>query len=346
MTGSRPQSGLHSGLHSRFRPNVRPYLARTLAALLAAFTQAAPLLVWAGEGAYPDHAIKLIVPFPPGGPTDIVARPFAEALAQDLGKPVVIDNKGGAGGTLGAAATAKAPADGYTLLLGTVGTESTNPALYPRLPYDPKKDLTAVAILAAAPVALVAHPSVPANTVQELAALAKKQTLRFGSAGNGTPGHLTGEIFKSASGIPLTHVPYKGSAPAVQDLLGGHIELMFDPLQSVLPQIRAGKLKVLAVSSARPARELPHTPTFAQAGVKAESTAWWGLFAPQGTPVAVLELLARKVSRAQETEEVKRLESLGIALQAPRSREALAEFLAAESDKWSKAVKDSGAAID
>lgn len=304
---------------------------------------AAPL---AGAADYPAHPVKLIVPFPAGGPTDIVARPYADALADGLGKPVVIENRGGAGGSVGAAAVAQAPADGHTLLLGTVGTAAINPALYAKLPYDAVKDLQAVAVLAAAPVALVAHPSVEANTVQELAALAARKPLRFGTAGNGTPGHLTGEIFKSASGIALTHVPYKGSAPALQELVGGHIELMFDPLQSVLPQIRAGKLKVIAVSSAERARELPDTPTFAQAGVKAETTAWWGLFAPAATPAPVVERLAAEVLRAQANDKVRQLESVGIALQKLTDRQALDAFLAAERSKWSKAVKDSGASVD
>lgn len=304
---------------------------------------AAPL---AGAADYPAHPVKLVVPFPAGGPTDIVARPYAEALAEGLGQPVVIENRGGAGGSVGASVVAQSAADGYTLLLGTVGTAAINPALYAKLPYDAAKDFRTVAVLAAAPVALVAHPSVPADTVQELAALAAKRELRFGTAGNGTPGHLTGEIFKAASGIPLTHVPYKGSAPALQDLIGGHIELMFDPLQSVLPQIRAGKLKVIAVSSAERARELPDTPTFAQAGVKAETTAWWGLFAPAATPAPVVERLAAEVLRGQANDKVKQLESVGIALQKLTDRQALDAFLAAERAKWAKAVKDSGATVD
>ncbi|MDR0737256.1 MAG: tripartite tricarboxylate transporter substrate binding protein, partial [Zoogloeaceae bacterium] len=241
-------------------------LGLTLALLFALCLIPGSVAAESAEG-YPKHSMKLIVPFPPGGPTDIVARPFAEALSQSLGQAVVIENRGGAGGSIGAAAVVKAPADGYTLLLGTVGVISINPSLYPRLSYDPR-DLTPVALLAAAPVALVAHPSVPASDVAGLRSLAARQDLRFGSAGNGTPGHLTGEMFGSASGIPLTHVPYKGSAPAVQDLLGGHLELAFDPLQSVLPHIRAGKLKALGVSSAQPAPELPGVPTFLQSGVQ------------------------------------------------------------------------------
>jgi tripartite-type tricarboxylate transporter receptor subunit TctC len=292
---------------------------------------------------YPGRPIKLIVPFPPGGPTDIVARPFAEALSQSLGQAIIIENRGGAGGSIGAASAAKASADGYTLLLGTVGVISINPSLYPRLAYDPNA-LTPVALLAAAPVALVAHPSVPAGDVAGLRRLAANQSLRFGTAGNGTPGHLTGEIFRSASGIPLTHVPYKGSAPAVQDLLGGHLELAFDPLQSVLPHIRAGKLKALAVSA--PAPELPGTPTFIEAGVAAETTAWWGVFAPAATPPAIFETLSRHLAKARKSAAARQLESLGITLLPERERAAEEDFLRAEAIKWGKAVRDSGAKVD
>lgn len=314
---------------------------RRLAAILALLG-----LTTGAIAQYPQQTIKMIVPFPAGGPTDIVARPYAEALSETLGKPVIIENRGGAGGSVGAKAVAQSTPDGYTLLLGTVGTAAINPALYPKLGYDAVKDFQTVAIVGAAPVALVVHPSVLANTVKELLALAAKRELRFGSAGNGTPGHLTGEIFKAAARVELTHMPYKGSAPALQDLLGGHLELMFDPLQAVLPQIRAGKLKVLAVSSAERARELPNTPTFAEAGVKAETSAWWGLFAPAGTPPAVIEKLAKQVVAAQNNSKIKHLQTIGIAVQAQTDRKSIDAFLSAERAKWAAAVKRSGASVD
>lgn len=326
----------------RFHARVNP--ARFL--LLGGCLILSCFLAQGAQGAeYPERPIKLVVPFPPGGPTDIVARPFAEALSQSLGQAVVIENRGGAGGSIGAAAVVKSPADGYTLLLGTVGVISINPGLYPHLAYDPR-DLTPVALLAAAPVALVAHPSVPADDVTGLRKLAAGDALRFGTAGNGTPGHLTGEMFRSASGIPLTHVPYKGSAPAVQDLLGGHLELAFDPLQSVLPHIRAGKLKALGISSAQPSPELPGVPTFLQAGIATEATAWWGIFAPAATPPAILDTLARHLARARQNSAVRQLESLGIELLPERSRAAEEDFLRTESLKWGKAVRDSGARVD
>lgn len=327
------------------RPSLH-FLRRLLPVAAALLTAAVPTSVPAADAPYPAQPIKLVVPFPPGGPTDIVARPFAEALTRSLGKPVVIENRGGAGGNVGADNVAKANPDGYTLLLGTVGTAAINPALYARLSYDPRKDLAPVAILAAAPVALVAHPSVPANTVGELLALAGRQSLRFGTAGNGTPGHLTGEMFKQASAAPLTHVPYKGSAAALQDLLGGHIELAFDPLQSVLPHVRAGKLKVIAISSAEASPVLPQVPTFAQAGVKVESTAWWGLFAPAGTPRPIVDRLAAELQGAEQSGDVRQLESIGLTLRQIAQPAALDAFLAAESTKWAKAVRASGAKVD
>jgi tripartite-type tricarboxylate transporter receptor subunit TctC len=295
---------------------------------------------------YPDHAVKVVVPFPPGGPTDIVARPYADALSATTGQPVVIENHGGAGGSVGAASVAKSNPDGYTLLLGTVGTAAINPALYPKLPYDPVKDFRTLAVIASAPVVLVAHPSVNAHDIKSLRALAAKQDLRFGSAGNGTPGHLTGEIFKSASGIPLTHVPYKGSAAAIQDVMGGHIELLFDPLQSVYPHIRAGKLKIIAVSSAKRSPQIADVPTFIESGVKAETQAWWGLFAPAGTPDAEIEILRQQVLKARNSEKVIQLQQVGIDLDVVTQQKQLDAFLAAEQQKWGSAVKSSGATID
>ncbi|MDR0529033.1 MAG: tripartite tricarboxylate transporter substrate binding protein [Zoogloeaceae bacterium] len=317
-------------------------VAIVLLGLFAAIAHAAP----EAQAVWPTRPIKLIVPFPAGGPTDIVARPFAEALSAFLKQPVVLENRGGAGGTIGAAAAAKSAPDGYTFLLGTVGTQAINPALYPKLAYNPVKDFKTVAILAAAPVALVANPAVPASNIAELAALAEKRPLRFGSAGNGTPGHLTGELFKTASGVALTHVPYRGSAPAAQDLLGGHIELMFDPLQSVLAYVKAGKLQALAISSAQSVAALPSAVTFLQAGVKVETAAWWGIFAPAETPDAIVAQFAKAIYGVRDTAVVKALEDIGLLLQTPRDSRQLEEFLLAEREKWGKAVRDSGAGID
>ena len=205
----------------------------------------------------PGGQVRVVVPFPAGGPTDIVARPLAQLLGDALKATVVIDNRGGAGGSLGADAVAKSAPDGRTLLMGTVGTHAINPALYKKLPYDAQRDFTPIALVAMAPVAIVVHPAQPIKSVADLVSLARRMPgqLNFGSAGAGTPGHLTGEIFKSAADINLQHVPYRGSAPAVTDLLGGQLQLMFDPLQSVLSNVQGGRLRAIAISSrARGAR--------------------------------------------------------------------------------------------
>jgi tripartite-type tricarboxylate transporter receptor subunit TctC len=301
------------------------------------------------QSEYPNRPVRMIVPFPPGGPTDIVARPLAQKLSGALGQPVIIENKGGSGGTIGADSVAKSPPDGYTLLMGTVGTQAINATLYPKIAYDPLKDFAPVTLVAAAPVALVAHPSVPATSVSALLELAKSKpsTLTFGSAGSGTPGHLSGEIFKSMTGARIEHVPYKGSAPAVQDLMGGQIQLLFDPVQSVLPHIKSGKVRALAVSSAKRAAILPDVPTVAESGVAGyDTTAWWGIAAPAKTPAAVVNRLSAEIRKAVQSEELKtRLQDIGIEALG-LGPEEFAAFQKSEIAKWGKAVKESGAKVD
>ena len=298
---------------------------------------------------YPNKPLRLVVPFPAGGPTDIVARPLAQFLGDALKQQVVVDNRGGAGGGIGADLVAKSPADGYTLLMATVGTHAINASLYKQLPYDPVKDFTPIALVAAAPVAVVAHPSLPANSIAELIARAKAApgTIGFGTAGNGTPGHLTGEMFRAATGADLKHVPYKGSAPAITDLLGGQIPLMFDPLQSVLPHVQAGKLKLLAVSSATRSAAVPDTPTLAEAGVRDfEATAWWGVFAPANLAPAIAARLNAEIDRVVRMEMFReRLVPRGVQV-IGGTREALGEFQQRELAKWGKAVRESGATVD
>jgi len=299
--------------------------------------------------AFPSRPIHLIVPFPPGGPTDIVARPLAQFLGDELKTSVVIDNRGGAGGSVGANAVAKSPPDGYTLLMATVGTNAINTSLYKNLPYDAVKDFTPIALVAAAPVAIVVNPSLPANNLAALVALAKKEPgkLNYGSAGNGTPGHLTGEMFKAAAGIDVKHVPYKGSAPAVIDLLAGQIQMMFDPLQSVVSHVKSGGLRALAVSSAARSPVLPDVPTVAESGYPGfETTAWWGVFAPAGLPAAETKALAdtiEKVARGAKFHDT--LAQLGV-VPTPLTLGAFAEFQHREIDKWGKAVRDSGATVE
>jgi tripartite-type tricarboxylate transporter receptor subunit TctC len=262
---------------------------------------------------------------------------------------VLIDNRGGAGGGLGADAVAKSAPDGQTLLMATVGTHAINPALYKKLPYDPVKDFTPIALVAMAPVTIVVHPSLKANNVAELVALAKRSgnKLNYGSAGAGTPGHLTGEMFKAAAGIDLQHVPYRGSAPGVTDLIAGQIQIMFDPLQSVLSNIQAGKLRALAISSKARSSVLPSVPTIAESGYAGfETTAWWGLFAPAGLPTTSTTILSGAVEKIARSEDFRsKLEPLGVVPTA-RSGADFAEFQRTELIKWGKAVRDSGASMD
>ena len=293
--------------------------------------------------------IRLIVPFPAGGPTDIVARPFAQMLADALKSVVVIDNRGGAGGSLGADVVAKAAPDGRTLLMATVGTHAINPALYKKLPYDAERDFTPIALVAMAPVTIVVHPSQAVSNVTELVALAKRipGKLNYGSAGAGTPGHLTGEMFKSTAGIDIQHVPYRGSAPAVTDLIGGQLQIMFDPLQSVLSNVQGGKLRAIAVSSKARSPALANVPTIAESGYNGfETTAWWGLFAPAKLPANMGETLGGEIERIGRSEAFRgTLEPLGV-LPTVLTGRAFAEFQAAELVKWGKAVRDSGATAE
>jgi tripartite-type tricarboxylate transporter receptor subunit TctC len=306
-------------------------------------------LPFAIADAYPDKPIRLVVPFPPGGPTDIVARPLAQFLGERLKQQIIVDNRGGAGGSIGAELVAKAPADGYTLLMATVGTHAINATLYKRLGYDPVKDFTPISLVAAAPVALVANPSVPVKSVADLIALSKATpgSINFGSAGNGTPGHLTGEMFRAATGADIRHVPYKGSAPALSDLLGGQTQIMFDPLQSVLSQVRAGRLKLLAVSSKTRSPAAPDAPTFAEAGLKDfEATAWWGIFAPANLPPAIATRLNTEINAVVRSEGFRALlVPLGVTVSGD-TRDEFAQFQQRELLKWGKAVRDSGASVD
>jgi len=293
--------------------------------------------------------IRLVVPFPAGGPTDIVARPFAQMLGDALKSTVLVDNRGGAGGSLGADSVAKSAPDGQTLLMATVGTHAINPALYRKLPYDPLRDFTPIAMVAMAPVAIVVNPAQPIGNLAELVALARKMPgkLNYGSAGVGTPGHLTGEMFKAAAGIDIQHVPYKGSAPALTDLIAGQTQIMFDPLQSVLSNVQGGRLRAIAISSKLRSSVLPNVPTVAESGYNDfETTAWWGVFAPAnlsadtaGSLIAASEQIVRSDAFRS------RLEPLGVIF-AALTGGALADFQRGELTKWGKAVRDSGAATD
>ena len=295
---------------------------------------------------YPTHAIRLIVPFPPGGATDIIARAVAQRWTETLGQSVVVENRPGAGGNIGSDIVAKATPDGYTLLMGTVGTHAINASLYTNMPYDHIKDFAPVILVAGVPNVMEVNPSVPAKTVQEFIAYAKANPgkLNFASSGSGTSIHLSGELFKVMTGVQMTHVPYKGSAPALTDLMGGQVQVMFDNLPPSLPHIKAGKLRPLAVTSATRAPALPDVPTVAESGVPGfEASSWFGVLAPAGTPRPIIDRLNGEVAKWLATPEAKeRMLSLG-ANAIGGSPEDFAAHIRAETAKWAKVVKESGA---
>jgi tripartite-type tricarboxylate transporter receptor subunit TctC len=293
--------------------------------------------------------IRLIVPFPAGGPTDIVARPVAQMLGDALKSVVLVDNRGGAGGSIGAEAVARSAPDGQTLLMGTVGTQAINPALYPKLPYDTVRDFTPIALVAMAPVAIVVHPSQPVNDLAEMVTLAKRMPgkLNYASAGAGTPGHLTAEMFKTVAGIDIQHVPYKGSAPAITDLIGGQVQIMFDPLQSVLSNVEAGRLRAVAISSKERSPARPKVPTIAESGYDGfETTAWWGVFGPAGLPEVITAALAGEIERIVQSDAFRgRMEPLGV-FPKVMTGDVFSKFQLSELAKWSKAVRDTGTRIE
>jgi tripartite-type tricarboxylate transporter receptor subunit TctC len=301
------------------------------------------------ETTYPTKPVRLVVPFPAGGTTDTIGRLIGQQLSARLGQQFVIDNRPGAAGGIGADIVAKASADGYTILLGTVATHSINPSLYARLPYDAVRDFAPISLLATSPNVLVVNPMLPARSVQELVALAKAKpgALTFASGGNGTTHHLAGELFKGMAGVDMTHVPYKGNAPAITDVIGGQVNVMFDNIGNSLPHIKAGKLRALAVTGPVRSPVLPNAPTLAELGFGGYNiTPWFGLFAPAGTPQTIITRLNAAVNAALHDKQVRDLlRSEGIEAQG-NSLEQFRAFLQAESVRWSKLVKESGAHID
>ena len=296
---------------------------------------------------YPNKPVRMVVTFPTGGAPDILARIMSEKW--QLGQAVVVDNKPGAGGNIGADIVAKAPADGYTVLMGTVGTNSINGALYSKMPYDMVKDFAPVGLLASTPNLLVVNPTLPVKNVQELIAYAKANPnkLSFGSPGIGTSIHVSGELMKSMAGIEMTHVPYKGRQFAIPDLLGGQIQLMFDNMPSALPLAKEGKLRALGQTGAKRSPSAPDVPTVAEQGMPGfEATSWFALFTPAGTPRDIVARLNGEMVRIFRLPDVvEKMKTLGLdaILSTP---EELAKYQQAEITKWAKVVKDSGARAD
>lgn len=299
--------------------------------------------------AWPNSTVNVVVPWPPGGPSDIAARPIAKKLTENLGQSFVIDNRAGGGGNIGSAAVARATPNGNTILITSSAPIVINPSLYKNMPYDPAKDLIPVTNLLRVPLVLVAHPSVPAKNLQELIAHIKSQKSEFvyASAGSGTPQHMTGELFKTALKMDITHIPYKGSAPAITDLLGGHVPIMFDSMIAIMPHIKSGKVKVIAMTADKRSPLIPDVPTFAESGFPSvESYAWYGMFAPAKTPKDIVNKLNAETIKVMKGPEFQKVLADTGSVFVGDTPENFAKFVKDEGVKWGKVVKDSGATVD
>jgi tripartite-type tricarboxylate transporter receptor subunit TctC len=300
--------------------------------------------------AWPSRPIRLVVPYAPGGPLDISARLVAAKLQESLGQAVVPDNRPGAGGNIGVDLVAKSPPDGYTLVMSAIATLAINPSLYPGLPYDPIKDLRHVTLLVQVPNVLIVSNDLPAKNVKELIALARARPgkLDFGSGSTGSTGHLAGEMFKMMTGTFMVHIPYKGSAPAMADMMAGRINLMFDNLASALPNIKADKVRALATTTRARSSFLPDLPTLDESGLKGfDMTTWWGVSAPAKTPQAVVDRLSAEILKAMDAPDLKeRLHNMGSDAPAIRTPDQFAAFVASELKTYTELVKRSGAKAD
>ena len=318
-----------------------------LAGLTLAAVGASPAVH--AQAVYPSKPVRLVVPFPAGGTTDILARAAAQKLSEAWGQQVIVDNRPGAAGNIGSELVAKSAPDGYTLLMGTVGTHAINSSLYAKMPYDHVKDFAPVILVAGVPNVLVVTPDLPVKTVAELIAYGKANPgkLNFASSGSGTSIHLSGELFKVLTGVQMTHVPYKGSAPALTDLMGGHVQLMFDNLPSSLALIKGGKLRAIAVTSLNRAPALPDVPTVAESGVPGfEASSWFGILAPAGTPHDVVTKINGDVTKWLASPEAKEKLLAQGANAAGGTPEDFAKHIQAETAKWARVVKESGAKVD
>jgi tripartite-type tricarboxylate transporter receptor subunit TctC len=312
-----------------------------LAVLLSTFVSA--------QTAYPDRPIKLIVPYPPGGTTDLLARTLAPRLSERLGQPILIENRAGAGGVIGSQVVAKSPADGYTLVFGSIASHGILPAIQVPPPYDPIRDFSPVSLVAITPNVLLANVAAPAKNVAELIALAKSQPgkLNFGSTSLGGSPHMSGELLKSQAKIQMVHVPYKGGAPMLVDLMGGQISYAFDNLPSSIQHIRSGKVKALAVTTAKRWPHAPEIPTMAEAGLTGyESSAWFGLLAPGNTPKAIVDLLQKQVTFILKQPEVEKIYLEQGAMPVGNSPDEFVRFITAEMQKWKTVVSDTGVKLD
>ena len=324
----------------RFTAKISGVLLSVVAATFAAPSGA--------QSDYPTKPIRLIVPFPAGGPTDVTARVIAQEMSKTIGQQVFIDNRAGAGGNLAADLTAKSPPDGYTVFFATGGTHGINPSLYKSVPYDPVKDFSPVVFVATSPNVFVAHPSFRPNSIAELIAYAKANPgkVNFATAGSGTTTHMSAELLKSMTGIDIVHVPYRGGAQALNDVLAGQIELMVDGLPSSMPHIKAKALKALGITTAKRVEAAPEIPTVAETVPDFEAVAWYGLVVPAGTPKAAIAKLNAEANRALATEDVKRRYAELGAEAKGGTPEDLDRQIRSELKKWADVVKATGAQFD
>ena len=298
---------------------------------------------------YPARPLRLIVPTAPGGGTDFTGRLVAAKLSETMGQQVVVENRGGGGGSVGADNAAKATADGYTLLLGSIATHAVNPALYKKLPYDHLKDFASVSLIGTVPNALVVHPSVPVKSMQEFITYAKANPgkINYGSSGVGSPPHLSMELLRSMTGINLVHVPYKGAGPALADLLGGQVQAMCTSLAGLINFVKSGRVRALGVTTAKRNPQLPDVPTIVESGIPGyEVTIWYAVFAPVATPKAIVDKLNAEMVKALNSSEMKERMALQGMDPAPSTPAELTAFVKAESAKWAKVAKDSGATAE
>jgi tripartite-type tricarboxylate transporter receptor subunit TctC len=323
-------------------------LKQKFVATMAIAFGAAALSLGAAAQEYPVKAIRFIVPFAPGGPTDIMSRALAEKLTARLGQQLVVDNRGGAGGSIGTAIAARSTPDGYTIVIGHIGTLAINVSLYPSLEYDPVKDFAPISMIATLPLGLFVNANVPVKSVAELVALAKAKPgqLNFGSAGNGSATQMAGAMFKTIAGIDIVHVPYKGNAASLVDLVAGRVQMMFSNLLTTAPHVKAGRLRAIAISTAKRSQQAPDLPTIAESGVPGYDYApWYGILAPAGTPRAIVMRLNREIGQIINTPEMKeRFRKQGIDL-LTSTPEAFAELIRREIPKWREIVKKSGAHV-